>query len=197
MLVAMILRRLYDWTVTLAGHRRAVPTLGVVSFLESWIFPVPPDAMLVPMVIARPDRAYLAASVCLAGSIAGGLVGYLIGALMFEQVALPLLTMLGQAGRFDEFAERYNEQGFLVVLMAGFTPFPYKVITILSGSTGLSLPLFLLSSLAGRGVRFFLIAMLLRRYGDGLRMFIERRLGLVTVLAGLALVALGVILGAG
>ncbi len=193
----MILHRLYNWTITLAGHRRAVPALGVVSFLESWIFPIPPDTMLIPMVIARPDRAWIAASVCLAGSVAGGLVGYLIGALLFDQLALPLLTMLGEAERFHQFAARYNEQGFLVVFMAGFTPFPYKVITILSGSTGLSLPLFLLSSVAGRGVRFFLIALLLRRYGDRLRMFIERRLGLVTALAAMVLVALAVILGAG
>ncbi len=142
--------------------------------------------MLIPMVLARPDRAFSIASVCLAGSVAGGLAGYVIGASAFDQLGGPILNLLGQSSAADEFIAAYNARGAWVVLFAGLTPFPYKIITILSGAAGLSLPVFVVSSIIARGLRFFLVAALLWKYGDAVREFIERRLGTIMALVFLA-----------
>jgi membrane protein YqaA with SNARE-associated domain len=150
-----------------------------VSFVESSVFPIPPDVLMIPMILARPSRAWLIALVATVSSVLGGLLGYAIGALVYEQVGIPILTALGKAAYFEDFSQRYNEWGIWVVLMAGMTPFPYKVITIMSGATALSLPVFILSSFAARGLRFFIVAALLWKFGDPIRIFIEKRLGLV------------------
>lgn len=183
-----LIRRLYDWVLALAGHKHALPALAAVSFLESSVFPIPPDVLLIPMVLAAPSRAFLIAGVCLASSVAGGILGYLIGLVMFEQAGEPLLKFLGYGDQFAEFAEKYNEYGALAVLVAGVTPFPYKVITILSGATGLSFPVFVAFSIIARGARFFLVAALLWKFGEPIKSFIEARMGLLFTLAAVALV---------
>ncbi|EYD71844.1 YqaA family protein [Limimaricola hongkongensis] len=177
-----MLRRIYDMTISLAAHRHALPALGAVSFAESSVFPIPPDALMIPMILARPRRAWLIALVCTLASVAGALLGYWIGAALFETVGQWVLDLYGKAEKFEEFRLRYNDWGAWAVLIAGVTPFPFKVITIASGVTGLSLPIFILSSIIARAARFFLVAAILRRFGDPARDFIERRLGLVFTL---------------
>ena len=177
-----MIRRLYDWTLAWAAHPRALWVLAVVSFLESSIFPIPPDVLLLPMVLARPKRAWLIAGVCTAASVAGALLGYAIGAFAFDTVGRPVLEALGKGDYFDEFAQRFNEWGAWVVLAAGVTPFPFKVITILSGATQLSLPVFVVASILARGLRFFVVAGLLWAIGEPARAFIEKRLTLVFTL---------------
>ena len=177
-----MIRRLYDWTLAWAAHPRALWVLAVVSFLESSIFPIPPDVLLLPMVLARPKRAWLIAGVCTVASVAGALLGYAIGAFAFDAVGRPVLEALGKGDYFDEFAQRFNEWGAWVVLAAGVTPFPFKVITILSGATQLSLPVFVVASILARGLRFFVVAGLLWAIGEPARAFIEKRLTLVFTL---------------
>ncbi len=174
-----MLRRFYDMTISLAGHRHALPALGAVSFAESSIFPIPPDALMIPMILARPRRAWVIALVCTLASVAGALLGYWIGAALFDSLGQWVLDLYGKAEKFEEFRLRYNDWGAWAVLVAGVTPFPFKVITIASGVTGLSLPVFILSSIIARAARFFLVAAILRVFGDVARDFIERRLGLV------------------
>jgi membrane protein YqaA with SNARE-associated domain len=178
-----MLRRIYDATIALSTHRRAVPALGVVSFIESSVFPIPPDAMMVPMILARPDRAWIIAGVATIASVLGGIAGYAIGMFAFEQIGRPVLEALGKADAMAEFSTQFNDAGFWAVLIAGLTPFPYKVITIMSGWTGMSLATFVATSVFARGLRFFIVAALLRVYGEPIRAFIERRLGLVFTLA--------------
>ena len=177
-----MLRRLYDWTLSLAAHPRALWALAVVAFVELSVFPIPPDVLMIPMVLAAPRRAWLIAGVATFASVLGGLAGYWIGATLFDQLGQPILEFYGKADRFDEFRLRYNEFGAWAVLIAGVTPFPFKVITILSGATGLNLPIFVVASVIARGLRFFVVAALLRAFGPPIRDFIEDRLGLVFTL---------------
>ncbi|WP_340301937.1 YqaA family protein [Roseobacter sp. HKCCD7870] len=177
-----MLRGLYNWTMGLAGRRHALGALAIVSFAESSIFPIPPDILMIPMILARPNRAFLIASVCLIASVLGGIAGYAIGALFYDQIGAPILAALGKADAMAEFNTRFNDLGFWPVLIAGLTPFPYKVITIMSGWTGLPLGTFIVTSIIARGIRFFVIAALLRQFGAPLRNFIERRLGLMFTL---------------
>lgn len=177
-----MLRSLYDWTMSLAESRYALWALAAVSFVESSVFPIPPHVMVIPMVIARPQAWALIAFVAAAASVAGGAAGYAIGALAFDSVGRPVLEFYGYSHRFDEFALRYNEYGAWAVLFAGLTPFPYKIITILSGATGLSFPVFMAASAIARGAIFFLIAALLWKLGPPIRIFIERRLGLLATI---------------
>ncbi len=177
-----MLRRLYDWTIRMSNHPRALWVLAAVSFVESSVFPIPPDVLMIPMILARPSRAWLIALVALVSSVLGGLLGYAIGALAYEQIGAPILAALGKADAMAEFNSRFNDFGFWAVLTAGVTPFPYKVITIMSGWTGMPLATFVATSILARGLRFFLVAALLWKFGLPIRDFIERRLGLVTVL---------------
>ncbi|MEJ8570243.1 YqaA family protein [Microbaculum marinum] len=174
-----MLRSLYNRIMSLAASRYATWTLAAVSFAESSFFPIPPDVLLIPMVLARRASAWLYAAICTAASILGGLFGWLIGAFLFTSIALPILEFYGYADQFDSFAQRYNDQGAWIVFFAGLTPFPYKVITIASGATGLSLPVFLAASVLSRGLRFFAVAGLLWWLGPPIRDFIERWLGLL------------------
>ena len=174
-----MIRRLYDWTLAWAAHPHALWVLALVSFTESSFFPIPPDILLIPMILAAPHRAWVIAGVCTLASVLGGLAGYAIGYFAMETLGEPILTALGKADGFDAFTERYNEWGAWAVLVAGVTPFPYKVITIMSGATALSLPVFVISSVIARGLRFFIVAGLLWAFGAPVRDFIERRLGLV------------------
>ncbi|MFN3938473.1 MAG: YqaA family protein [Gemmobacter sp.] len=177
-----MIRALYDWTISLAGHPRALWALAVVAFVESSVFPIPPDVLMIPMIIAAPSRAFLIAGVALIASVAGGILGYGIGAFAFEQVGRPVLAGLGKAEAMDAFNDRFNDFGFWPVLIAGLTPFPYKVITIMSGWTGLPFATFVVASVVARGLRFFVVAWLLWRFGAPIRDFIERRLGLMFTL---------------
>lgn len=176
-----MLRRIYDWTLRMADHPQALWVLAVVAFVESSVFPIPPDVLMIPMILARPSRAWLIALVALTASVLGGLLGYAIGALAFEQIGQPILESLGKAEPMAEFSERFNDMGFWAVLTAGITPFPYKVITIMSGWTGMPLATFIATSILARGLRFFIVAGLLWKFGAPVRDFIEKRLGLVTI----------------
>ncbi len=176
-----MLRGLYDWTMRMAAHRRAMTALFAVSFVESSIFPIPPDIMVVPMVLAERAKAFRIALVCTLGSVLGAIAGYAIGAFLFEAVGRPLVEFYGYAEAFAEFTARYNEWGAWIVAGAALTPFPFKVITIASGATGLDLPVFVISSTLARGLRFYLEAALLWRFGPPIRGFIEGNLKLVTI----------------
>lgn len=176
-----MLRRLYDWTMNLAAHRHATPALAAVSFIESSVFPIPPDVVLIPMVLADRTRAFRIAFVCTIASVLGGLLGYAIGVFLFEEIGKPLLEFYGYGPKFAEFQGTYNDWGAWAVFIAGVTPFPYKVITILSGVTALDLLVFTIASVAARGLRFFLVAALLWKFGEPIRDFIEKYLGLLFV----------------
>ena len=177
-----MLRRFYDWTISLSAHPHAMWALAVVAFIESSVFPIPPDLLMIPMIIARPSRAFHIAAVATVMSVLGGMFGYWIGAALFETVGQPVLEFYGKDAYFGEFATRYNEYGAWAVLIAGVTPFPYKVITILSGSTGLNLGVFIVASIVARALRFFVLAGLLWKFGPPIREFIEKRLGLMFTL---------------
>lgn len=177
-----MIRKLYDWTMSLADSKHALWALFIVSFVESSVFPIPPDVLMIPMIIARPSKAWLIAAVALVGSVLGALLGYYIGYGLFESVGRPVLEFYGKDAYFDEFAVKYNEWGAWAVLMAGVTPFPFKVITILSGTTQLNFAVFVIASIIARGLRFFIVAALLWKFGAPIRDFIERRLGLMFAL---------------
>ena len=184
-----MLRNLYDWLMRLAGSRRAVPALAGIAFAESSFFPIPPDAMLVPMVLARPDLAWSLATVCTAASVAGGIAGYAIGHFLFETVGRFVIGTYGYESDFDAFRAAYSHWGLWIILIKGLTPIPYKLVTIASGVAGFSLPVFVAASIATRGARFFLVAALLRLFGPAVRTFIERYLTLVTTAFVLLIVA--------
>ena len=177
-----MIRRLYDWTISMAAHPRALWVLAFVSFIESSVFPIPPDILMIPMIIAAPSRAFLIAFVCMVASVAGGVAGYLIGMFVFEAIGQPVLEFYGKADSVAEFNARFNEWGAWAVLVAGITPFPYKVITIMSGWTGLNIWVFIVSSIVARGFRFFILAALLWKFGAPIRTFIEKYLGLLFTL---------------
>ena len=183
-----MLQKLYDWTMSLAAGPRAPAALGGISFIESSVFPIPPDTLLIPMVIAKREKAWIYAAICTITSVLGGLFGYFIGAFLFDQVAEPILAFYGYADKFADFTARYNEWGVWIVLIAGLTPFPYKVITIASGATGLPLMVFTVASIVARGARFFILAALLYWLGPPIREFIEKRLGLVFTIAMVLLI---------
>jgi membrane protein YqaA with SNARE-associated domain len=172
-----MIKRLYDWTMSWADHPRALWVLAFVSFIESSVFPIPPDVLMIPMILAAPRRAWLIAGVALIFSVLGGLLGYLIGTIAFETIGQPILAALGKTDAMQAFNTRFNDFGFWAVLTAGITPFPFKVITIMSGVSGLSLSTFIVTSIVARGLRFFLVAALLWKLGIPVRAFIERRLG--------------------
>ena len=174
-----MLRSLYDWTLNLAAHRHAGIALFIIAFIESSISPIPPDVLLIPMIVAAPTRAWRFALICLVGSVLGGIAGYGIGYFLFESIGQPVLQLYGYSAKFDAFRDYYNEWGAWAVFIAGVTPFPYKVITILSGVTALDPSVFMVASVLARGLRFFIIAALIWKFGPVIRDFIEKRLGLV------------------
>ncbi len=171
-----MLRALYAWTMRLAARRDAPLALAAVSFAESSFFPVPPDALLIPMVLARPERAWRLAAICTAASVLGGLLGYGIGYFLFDTVGRALIGEEGLA----TFQRYYANWGLWVILVKGMTPIPYKLVTIASGFASFSLTVFIPASIVTRGARFFLVAALLRHYGTPIRTFIERYLTWVT-----------------
>ncbi len=165
----------------MAEHPRAVWALSGVSFVESSFFPLPPDIMLIPMVLAKRAKAFVYASWASISSVLGGVLGYAIGYYLYDMVGKPVLDFYGYGDKFGQFAAQYNEWGGWIVLMAGLTPFPYKVITIASGVTGLAFPVFIIASIIARSARFFAVAALLYWFGPQIRSFIEKYFGLVTI----------------
>jgi len=175
-----VLRRLYDWTMRLAEGKRAPWALTSVSFIESSVFPIPPDVLLIPMVIANRARWAWYAFICTVASVAGALLGYAIGMFLYEQIAQPVLAMYGMTEKMAEIKVQFDKYGYWAVLFAAITPFPFKVLTIFSGFAALNIPIFIAASVVGRAFRFFLVSWLLYLYGQPIREFIERRLHLLT-----------------
>ncbi|MCZ6605225.1 MAG: DedA family protein [Alphaproteobacteria bacterium] len=183
-----MLRRLYDWTLRLADTAWAPWALAFVAFVESSVFPIPPDVLLIPMVLVARAKAWRLAAICTVASVAGGFAGYGIGYGFYASVGQPIVEFYGYSEAFAKFAAAYNEWGAWIVAFFGVTPFPYKVVTIASGVTALDPFAFGIASLVSRGARFFLVAALLWYVGPPIRAFIERRLGLVTLVFAVLLV---------
>ena len=183
-----MLHRIYDWTMDLAAKPNAMLWLAVLAFAESSFFPIPPDVLIIPMVLAAPTRAWQIVAVATAASALGGLAGYAIGLFVFETLGRPILDFYGYFDKFERFQDWYREWGGCIVFAGGFSPIPYKVITIASGSVNLDLATFTVVSVISRGARFLLVAALLWRFGPPIRAFIERWLGPLTLTFVLLLV---------
>ena len=177
-----MLSKIYNWTLNFAGHRNALSILALVSFFESSIFPIPPDILIIPMVLAAPKKAWQIAAVCTLASVLGGLAGYGIGYSFYESLGKPLLEFYGYYEKFEDFQMYYFEWGSWIVGGAGLTPFPYKVVTIASGVAQLDLEVFIIASVFSRGLRFFIVAGLLWHFGESIRVFIEKNLGVITII---------------
>jgi membrane protein YqaA with SNARE-associated domain len=187
-----MLRRVYDWCIETAGKPHAAWIMGAVSFAESSFFPMPPDVMLIPMSLARPDKAWSYATLCTWTSVAGGLVGYLIGALLYDSVGHWLIKVYGYGDKVEMFRQSYAQWGAWIILVKGLTPIPYKLVTITSGFAGFNIVLFVLCSIIARGTRFYLTAFLLSRYGPQARKIIEQRL-VLWFSVGVGVIAIGII----
>ncbi len=185
-----MIRKAYDWMMRLAAHHNAAWALALVAFIESSVFPLPPDALLIPMGLAKPKRVWWYATICTIASVLGGILGYAIGYFLYDTVGQAILDFYGMAEKFQTFTSWYNENGAAIVLFAGITPFPYKVITIASGVTALNFAVFMGASVIARGLRFFLLAGLLYWFGPAARTILEKYLGWITL-------ALGVLLAGG
>ena len=185
-----MLKRFYLRVMALAASPNAGWWLALIAFAEASFFPIPPDALLIPMALAKPRAAWRFALICTLGSVAGGALGYLIGHFLFDQFARPLLAIYGYANAYAAFQDKFKEYGLWIILIKGLTPIPYKIVTIAAGAAGFPFGTFMAASLVTRGARFFLVATLLHFFGDSVRIFIERRLTLVT-----SAVAVGVVGG--
>jgi membrane protein YqaA with SNARE-associated domain len=183
-----MLRRLYDWVIRIAGSRYALPAMGAVSFAESSFFPLPPDLMLVPMVLANRRKAFTIATVCTICSVLGGLLGYAIGFYFFETIGAWVVKNYGLQSGLDTFRQGFGQYGIWIILIKGLTPIPYKLVTIASGAAHFDLFTFVWASIVTRGIRFFAVSALLWKFGEPIRAFIEKRLALVTWLFLIALV---------
>ena len=181
-------RKIYDSVFHLSKENGAIYWLFAVAFIESSFFPIPPDVMLIPMILAAPKKAWSIAGVATVGSVIGAYLGYAIGFYFFQLIAEPLLNFYGYLEKFNSFKELYNQYGAWIVLGAGITPFPYKIITIASGVVHMNLIVFTIASIIARGMRFFLVAWLLKKYGETMREFIEKNLGWLSVLFLLLLI---------
>jgi membrane protein YqaA with SNARE-associated domain len=182
------LRRLYDWCIAAAHKPHAMWSMSAVAFAESSFFPIPPDVMLIPMALAYPARAYAMATWCTVASVIGGLFGYAIGAVLYDSVGAWLIHLYGYGDKVEAFRAAYAQWGAWIILLKGLTPIPYKIVTISSGFAGYNLGLFVLFSIITRGTRFFVLAFLLNRYGEGARHIIEKQLGLWALLFAVVVV---------
>jgi membrane protein YqaA with SNARE-associated domain len=191
-----MLRKLYDWTLSLAARKTAEAWLAVIAFIESSVFLVPADVLFLPMALARPDRAYRYAAIATIASTLGGIAGYLLGYFAYEAVAKPVLAFYGKLDSFEALRSCAGEDTLMMLLVtSGLSHLPpIKVVTILAGVAQISLVFFIVSCVIARGARFFALAWALRRFGEPIRDFIERRLGLIAALAAAALIALYFIL---
>jgi len=174
-----MLRNLYDWTMRLAASQHALPALAAVAFIESSFFPLPPDLLLIPMILATPRRAFGLALLATVASVIGGYLGYAIGYFAFEAIGRPILEFYQAMDKYDALKASFDQWGAWIIIAKGMTPIPYKLITIASGALKFDLATFTLASLISRSIRFFLVAALLWWFGEPIRLFIERRLTLV------------------
>ncbi len=181
-------RKIYDAVFHLSKDNGAIYWLFAVAFIESSFFPIPPDVMLIPMILAAPDKAWKIAGVATVGSVIGAYFGYAIGFYFFQLIAEPLLDFYGYLDKFNSFKNLYNQYGAWIVFGAGITPFPYKIITIASGVVHTNLLVFTVASIIARGMRFFLVAWLLKKYGEAMREFIEKNLGWLSIVFLLLLI---------
>ncbi|VAW14144.1 DedA family protein [hydrothermal vent metagenome] len=177
-----MIRKSYDWLMALARGRYAPASLGAISFVESSFFPLPPDILLIPMVVAKRQNWFIYALICTIASVLGAFLGYAIGAFLFQVIGQPILQFYGAQNTFARFVAWYDQWGAWGILLGAITPFPYKVLTIFSGSVGFDLIQFTLVSIVGRGLRFFIVSGLLYWFGEPIRLFIEKRLGLMLTL---------------
>jgi membrane protein YqaA with SNARE-associated domain len=184
-----MLRNLYDWVIRMSEHPKSLWALSGVSFAESSFFPIPPDVMLIPMIIAQRAKAWLIAGVCTIASVAGGFFGYAIGFFFFETAGKWVIEAYGLQGGFAEYQEQFNKWGLWIILIKGMTPIPYKLVTIASGAAQFDLLVFGVASVVTRGLRFYLVAVLLYFFGEPIRHFIEKRLTLVTTVAVVLIVS--------
>jgi membrane protein YqaA with SNARE-associated domain len=180
-------RKLYEWVMRLAASRLAPVWLAIVSFAESSFFPIPPDVMLAPMVLARPNKAFVYAGICTAASVVGGLLGYFIG-LHLQPVGLFILRVFGHPEGQAEFQHWFDQWGLWVILIKGATPIPYKLVTITAGFAKFSLFTFIWASVLTRGFRFFAVAAILKYFGPAMLKEFERRLNLYAILGIIVLV---------
>ncbi len=187
-----MLRKTYDWMMERAGHRHALWWLALVSFVESSFFPIPPDMMLIPLILAAPTRWFRIALVCTVSSVVGGYLGYAIGYYLMDSVGMTILSMLHLDQKFAAMKPLVDQYGVWVIIVKGATPIPYKLVTITAGAFHFDLAKFTLASIIARGMRFFLVAALLWKFGPPIREFVEKRLTLVTTVFVLLLV-LGVV----
>ena len=183
-------KRLYDWTISLAQSPRATWALALIAFAESSFFPIPPDVLLAPMALAKPKRAFFYAGVCTAASVLGGMLGYAIGHLLYDNVGLWLIELYHAAETVKTIQDGYDRYGWIAILVKGLTPIPFKLVTIVSGMLHYNFPLFVLLCAITRGARFFLVAGAMNLWGDRLRDLLERYFGVF-----LAIVAVSVVGG--
>jgi membrane protein YqaA with SNARE-associated domain len=188
-----MLQKTYDWTMRKAEHRHAVWWLAAFSFIESSVFPIPPDVLLIPMVLAAPTRWFSLALVCTVSSVVGGYLGYAIGYFAMDTIGVKILGTLHLLEKFEALKPTVDEWGVWVIIVKGATPIPYKLITIAAGAFHFDLTKFTFASIVSRGIRFFLEAALLWRFGAPIRAFIEKRLTLV-MMAGVFLIVSGFLL---
>lgn len=183
-----MLKALYDWMMDKAAHRHAIWWLAAISFIESSFFPIPPDVMLIPMVIAAPTRWLRIAMVCTLASVAGGFLGYAIGAFAMDSIGMAILGAFKLQDKFQALKPIIDEWGVWFIIVKGATPIPYKLVTITAGAFHFDLTKFTMASVVARGMRFVLVAALLWKFGPPIREFVERRLKLVTTVFVVALV---------
>src|SRR6185437_2167568 len=184
----LMLRRLYDRLIALAAGPNALWALLAISFAESSFFPLPPDIILIPMMLAKPRAAWRLAALCMVASVLGGMVGYAIGYFLFDAIGRPILEFYQAMGRYDALKEAFDRWGVWIIILKGMTPIPYKLVTIASGVAHFDLVAFIGASIVSRSLRFFLLALILWQFGPAARDFIERRLSLVTTLFAVGLV---------
>ena len=183
-----MLKRLYDHMIETAAGPNALWVLIAIAFAESSFFPIPPDIILIPMMLARPRDAWRLAAICMAASVVGGLLGYAIGYWGFDLVGRPILEFYHAMGCYDALKAGFDRWGVWIIIIKGMTPIPYKLVTIASGVAHFDLIAFVGASIISRSLRFFLLAALLWWFGPAVRDFIEKRLMLVTSLFAVALV---------
>lgn len=183
-----MLKKLYQWTLDKAAHEKAPYWLAGISFIESSFFPIPPDVMLAPMCLARPERAFRYALICTIASVLGALLGYAIGFFLFDTIGRFILDLYGLGERFDSFSAEFNAQGWIIVLLAGFTPLPFKVITIAAGATAMPLYVLISAAIIARSARFFVVALLLWKFGAPMKNWIDNNFALATTFVGVLFV---------
>jgi membrane protein YqaA with SNARE-associated domain len=186
--MSSLIRPLYDWTLRLSGHRHAVWALALVSFAESSFFPIPPDILLIPMILAARHRAFQLAFICTASSVLGGYFGYAIGYFLFDSLGRQVFVAYGIMNAYEHLKADFDQYGAWIIMIKGMTPIPYKLLTIASGVTQFDLLSFTIASFVSRSLRFFLVAALLWKFGEPIRTFIEKRLMLLTTLFAVALI---------